>query len=118
MAFLKYVTFLNDKVFNTNILINWIQHTKKNLGNITHKEQDSCCCYPSQIPKDTVLHIWKGLPASYAAELSAITKAGYRVLLAAPWYINHISYGQDWRNYYTVQPLNFSGVCWPSNITK
>uniref|UniRef100_A0AAX7UC43 Beta-hexosaminidase n=1 Tax=Astatotilapia calliptera TaxID=8154 RepID=A0AAX7UC43_ASTCA len=66
--------------------------------------------YHERIPKDTVLHIWKGLPASYAAELSAITKAGYRVLLAAPWYINHISYGQDWRNYYTVQPLNFSGT--------
>uniref|UniRef100_A0A3Q0QXB9 Beta-hexosaminidase subunit alpha n=1 Tax=Amphilophus citrinellus TaxID=61819 RepID=A0A3Q0QXB9_AMPCI len=47
---------------------------------------------------------------SYEAELSRITKAGYRVLLAAPWYINHISYGQDWRNYYTVQPLNFSGT--------
>uniref|UniRef100_A0A3Q0R2A8 Beta-hexosaminidase n=1 Tax=Amphilophus citrinellus TaxID=61819 RepID=A0A3Q0R2A8_AMPCI len=66
--------------------------------------------YHERIPKDTVLHIWKGDPASYEAELSRITKAGYRVLLAAPWYINHISYGQDWRNYYTVQPLNFSGT--------
>ncbi|XP_041652472.1 beta-hexosaminidase subunit alpha [Cheilinus undulatus] len=66
--------------------------------------------YHEQIPKDTVLHIWKGLPAKYQDELSKITKAGMRVLLAAPWYINHISYGQDWRNYYTVQPLNFSGT--------
>ncbi|XP_030586717.1 beta-hexosaminidase subunit alpha isoform X1 [Archocentrus centrarchus] len=66
--------------------------------------------YHERIPKDTVLHIWKGDPASYEAELSRITKAGYRVLLAAPWYINHISYGQDWRNYYTIQPLNFSGT--------
>uniref|UniRef100_A0A3Q0QXA9 Beta-hexosaminidase n=1 Tax=Amphilophus citrinellus TaxID=61819 RepID=A0A3Q0QXA9_AMPCI len=53
--------------------------------------------YHERIPKDTVLHIWKGDPASYEAELSRITKAGYRVLLAAPWYINHISYGQDWQ---------------------
>lgn len=68
-------------------------------------------CHPAQIPKDTVLHIWKGTPASYYEELSKMTKAGMRVLLAAPWYINHISYGQDWRDYYTVQPLNFSGVC-------
>ncbi|KAM7396776.1 hypothetical protein PAMP_019788 [Pampus punctatissimus] len=66
--------------------------------------------YHERIPKDTVLHIWKGVPASYRAELSRITKAGMRVLLAAPWYINHISYGQDWRNYYTVQPQNFSGT--------
>ncbi|KAI3370696.1 hypothetical protein L3Q82_007252 [Scortum barcoo] len=64
----------------------------------------------SKIPKDTVLHIWKGVQAQYREELSRITKAGMRVLLAAPWYINHISYGQDWRNYYTVQPQNFSGT--------
>uniref|UniRef100_A0A8C2WI60 Beta-hexosaminidase n=1 Tax=Cyclopterus lumpus TaxID=8103 RepID=A0A8C2WI60_CYCLU len=66
--------------------------------------------YHELIPKDTVLHIWKGSPANYRKELSRMTKAGMRVLLAAPWYINHISYGQDWRNYYTVQPLNFSGT--------
>ncbi|XP_042352757.1 beta-hexosaminidase subunit alpha [Plectropomus leopardus] len=66
--------------------------------------------YHERIPKDTVLHIWKGTPASYKAEQSKMTKAGMRVLLAAPWYINHISYGQDWRNYYTVQPRNFSGT--------
>lgn len=65
-------------------------------------------CHPDQIPKDTVLHIWKG--TGYKAELSRITKAGMRVVLAAPWYINHIAYGQDWHNSYTVQPLNFSGV--------
>ncbi|XP_032379706.1 beta-hexosaminidase subunit alpha [Etheostoma spectabile] len=66
--------------------------------------------YHERIPMDTVLHIWKGTPASYKEELSRMTKAGMRVLLAAPWYINHIAYGQDWRNYYTVQPLNFSGT--------
>uniref|UniRef100_A0A3Q3MM01 Beta-hexosaminidase n=1 Tax=Labrus bergylta TaxID=56723 RepID=A0A3Q3MM01_9LABR len=66
--------------------------------------------YHERIPKDTVLHIWKGVPAKIKEELSRITKAGMRVLLAAPWYINHISYGQDWRNYYTVQPQNFSGT--------
>ncbi|XP_066524504.1 beta-hexosaminidase subunit alpha [Hoplias malabaricus] len=66
--------------------------------------------YRERIPKDTVLEIWKGVPAEYYVELSKITLAGYRVLLSAPWYINHISYGQDWRNAYTVQPQNFSGT--------
>uniref|UniRef100_A0AAY4DFV9 Beta-hexosaminidase n=1 Tax=Denticeps clupeoides TaxID=299321 RepID=A0AAY4DFV9_9TELE len=66
--------------------------------------------YHEIIPKDTVLEIWKGLPEEYQKELSRITKAGHRVLLSAPWYINHISYGQDWRNSYTVQPQNFSGT--------
>uniref|UniRef100_A0A8B9JKL9 Beta-hexosaminidase subunit alpha n=1 Tax=Astyanax mexicanus TaxID=7994 RepID=A0A8B9JKL9_ASTMX len=66
--------------------------------------------YRERIPKDTVLEIWKGVPADYRTELAKITHAGYRVLLSAPWYINHISYGQDWRNSYTVQPQNFSGT--------
>ncbi|KAK5867346.1 hypothetical protein PBY51_011848 [Eleginops maclovinus] len=66
--------------------------------------------YHERIPKDTVLHIWKGTPANYKEELSRMTKAGMRVVLAAPWYINHIAYGQDWRNSYTVQPQNFSGT--------
>uniref|UniRef100_A0A673LW20 Beta-hexosaminidase n=1 Tax=Sinocyclocheilus rhinocerous TaxID=307959 RepID=A0A673LW20_9TELE len=64
--------------------------------------------YRERIPQDTVLEIWKG--ETYQAELSRMTQAGHRVLLSAPWYINHISYGQDWRNSYAVQPQNFSGT--------
>ncbi|XP_062858077.1 beta-hexosaminidase subunit alpha isoform X1 [Trichomycterus rosablanca] len=66
--------------------------------------------YHEKIPKNTILEIWKGVPAAYRAEMSKMTKAGHRVLLSAPWYINHISYGQDWRQAYTVQPRNFSGT--------
>ncbi|KAG7473371.1 hypothetical protein MATL_G00095090 [Megalops atlanticus] len=66
--------------------------------------------YHERIPRNTVLHIWKGTTAQYRQELSRMTEAGYRVLLAAPWYLNHISYGQDWKNAYTVQPLNFTGT--------
>lgn len=66
--------------------------------------------YHEKIPQDAVLHIWKGVPAEYHSELARITAAGMRVILAAPWYINHISYGQDWRNSYTVKPLDFPGT--------
>ncbi|XP_012674148.1 beta-hexosaminidase subunit alpha [Clupea harengus] len=66
--------------------------------------------YHEKIPKDAVVEIWKGLPPAYAQELSSITKAGHRALLSAPWYINHIRYGQDWRDSYMVKPLNFSGT--------
>lgn len=43
-------------------------------------------------------------------ELANVTKAGYRALLSAPWYLNHISYGQDWMAAYQVEPLKFEGV--------
>ncbi|XP_051976226.1 beta-hexosaminidase subunit alpha-like isoform X1 [Xyrauchen texanus] len=66
--------------------------------------------YHERIPQDTVLEIWKGTTKQYYAELSRMTKAGHRVLLSAPWYINHISYGQDWRNSYAVRPQHFSGT--------
>lgn len=65
--------------------------------------------YHEKMPRDAVLHIWKGLPPAYHAEAARITAAGKRVILAAPWYINHISTGQDWRTYYQVQPLDFHG---------
>ncbi|KAK7891244.1 hypothetical protein WMY93_023207 [Mugilogobius chulae] len=66
--------------------------------------------YHEKIPKSSVLHIWKGLPPAYYAEMEQMTQAGMRVILAAPWYINHINYGQDWRTYYGVEPLNFNGT--------
>ncbi|KAI4872182.1 hypothetical protein NFI96_031022, partial [Prochilodus magdalenae] len=88
----------------------------ENIVNITAALNKTCIVwqdvfdYHERIPKDTILEIWKGLPAAYNAEMARMTLAGYRVLLSAPWYINHISYGQDWRNSYTVQPQNFSGT--------
>ncbi|KAK7877019.1 hypothetical protein WMY93_032276, partial [Mugilogobius chulae] len=78
-----------------------------NVRPLNFKGQNECCA----IPKSSVLHIWKGLPPAYYAEMEQMTQAGMRVILAAPWYINHINYGQDWRTYYGVEPLNFNGVC-------
>ncbi|KAM6224336.1 beta-hexosaminidase subunit beta [Rhynchocyon petersi] len=60
-----------------------------------------------QLQKDTVLEVWK--MAGYTEELSKITQAGFPVILAAPWYLDLISYGQDWKAYYQVEPLNFPG---------
>jgi hypothetical protein len=42
-------------------------------------------------------------------EVEAITKAGLRALLSAPWYLNHITYGPDWKDMYAVEPLAFDG---------
>ena len=36
-----------------------------------------------------------------------VLKTGYHTLLSAPWYLDIISYGADWRRYYETEPLDF-----------
>ncbi|XP_023335137.1 beta-hexosaminidase subunit alpha [Eurytemora carolleeae] len=59
-----------------------------------------------QVKDDTIINVWKG---QWEWELSRVTKAGYRVILSSPWYLNYISYGSDWTKYYTTEPLDFYG---------
>lgn len=59
---------------------------------------------------DTVIHVWKENAGQYRKEMAQVTKAGYRALLSAPWYLNHINYGQDWLPIYRVDPLDFEGT--------
>ena len=59
-----------------------------------------------QIRPDTVVHAWKG---DWKAEMAAITAQKFRALLSTPWYLDLISYGADWHNYYMVEPLAFNG---------
>ena len=49
------------------------------------------------------------MPVHYVKEMELITKAGFRALLSAPWYLNHITYGPDWSEIYMVEPLEFKG---------
>lgn len=42
-------------------------------------------------------------------EMKRVTTAGYKTILSAPWYLDYISYGQDWQRYYKAEPLNFNG---------
>lgn len=63
-----------------------------------------------QVRPDTIVHVWKENPTPYMEEMANVTKAGYRALLSAPWYLNRISYGQDWMAAYKVEPLKFEGV--------
>ena len=40
-----------------------------------------------------------------------VTAAGFTTILSAPWYLDYISYGQDWQRYYKAEPLDFKGPC-------
>ena len=49
------------------------------------------------------------MPVRYMKEMELVTSAGFRALLSAPWYLNHITYGPDWKKIYVVEPLAFEG---------
>ena len=42
-----------------------------------------------------MISVWKG-GKGMIEELYNITAAGYKVVLSACWYLNYISYGDDW----------------------
>ncbi|XP_030832621.1 beta-hexosaminidase subunit alpha isoform X2 [Strongylocentrotus purpuratus] len=60
-----------------------------------------------KVRSDTVVHVWKG---PYPSELANVTAKGYKTILSTPWYLNYISYGDDWRKYYVVEPTLFNGT--------
>jgi len=61
----------------------------------------------NKIRPDTVVEVWKD--ENWQDEMAAVTKAGYHTVLSAPFYLNYISYGADWKKYYTIEPANFTG---------
>ncbi|KAM7231103.1 hypothetical protein CapIbe_017548 [Capra ibex] len=56
----------------------------------------------------TVVQVWK--KRNFHMKLRKITAAGFPVIISAPWYLDLISYGEDWTGYYLVEPLNFAGT--------
>lgn len=61
--------------------------------------------------KDAVIHVWKHYSGfDYLQEAAKITGAGYPTIISAPWYLNYISYGSDWKKYYSVELLAFNGT--------
>jgi len=37
-----------------------------------------------------------------------VAQKGYNMILSSPWYLNMITYGQDWKKYYMTEPDNFT----------
>ncbi|XP_057210990.1 beta-hexosaminidase subunit beta isoform X3 [Triplophysa rosa] len=60
-----------------------------------------------KLKEDTVVEVWIG--NKMEEELQNVTRAGFTTILSAPWYLDWISYGQDWQRYYKVEPLSFPG---------
>jgi hexosaminidase len=60
-----------------------------------------------KIKMDTVIDVWKG---HWQNEMKAITSSGFKTILSSCWYLNYISYGPDWHQYYSCDPQNFNGT--------
>lgn len=58
------------------------------------------------VKSDTVVNVWK---SGWQAEMAKVTAKNLNVVLSSPWYLNYISYGNDWPKYYSVEPTNFEG---------
>ncbi|XP_055791875.1 beta-hexosaminidase subunit beta-like isoform X1 [Salvelinus fontinalis] len=63
-----------------------------------------------KLKADTLIHVWKGNQQQYQAEMARVTASGYQALLSTPWYLNRISYGQDWQAAYKADPQDFNGT--------
>lgn len=66
-----------------------------------------------KVDSHTIVDVWKG--ENWQSEMQNVTKAGYQVILSAPWYLNYTPnpYGPmagGWEPYYIVEPTNFSGT--------
>ncbi|XP_077976592.1 beta-hexosaminidase subunit beta-like isoform X4 [Styela clava] len=62
-----------------------------------------------KVENDTVVEVWIN-GKNLEEEVGNVTKKGFRTVISAPWYLDYISYGQDWKNYYGYEPTNFNGT--------
>lgn len=105
-------SFMKQKGFGSNFTKLESFYIQKLLDNISALKKGSIVWEEvfdntEKLQQGTVVQIWKR--ETYIKKLRVITAAGFPVILSAPWYLDWISYGQDWITYYNVEPLNFVG---------
>lgn len=63
----------------------------------------------AQVPIDTIIEVWKDYPNKpWTESMNLMSEYGNPLILSACWYLNYISYGQDWEKYYNCEPLSFT----------
>ncbi|KAH7955944.1 hypothetical protein HPB52_005262 [Rhipicephalus sanguineus] len=64
---------------------------------------------------DTLVEVWKDTSLDTKMKrwqdyIKPIARKGYQMVLSACWYLNYISYGEDWKKFYKCDPRNFEGT--------
>jgi len=106
--------FMKDKKFPGNyssLEQYYISRVLNIVHNFTHKTRAMVWqeVYDNGVAlaQDSVVHVWRG---QYQEELANVTRDGYQVVLSSCWYLNLISYGEDWIRYYMCDPHHFNGT--------
>ncbi|XP_054979520.1 beta-hexosaminidase subunit beta-like [Sorex araneus] len=105
-AFVKrsssYNDFKKQESYHIKKLLSIIANLRRRVIVWQDVFDDDIKLYPG-----TVIQIWKS--DRYTIEEAKVSAAGFHIILSAPWYLDGISYGEDWKNYYLAEPLDFSG---------
>ncbi|KAL1440442.1 hypothetical protein MTO96_009481 [Rhipicephalus appendiculatus] len=64
---------------------------------------------------DTLVGVWKDTSLDTKMKrwqdyIKPIARKGYQMVLSACWYLNYISYGEDWKKFYQCDPRSFEGT--------
>lgn len=66
-----------------------------------------------KINSETIVEVWKDyVHIHYNNTLAAVTKAGYRAILAAPWYLNRVTYGHGLKYNFNISRRFCVGLTW------
>lgn len=89
----------------------YVQKTIDNIRNLGYKTiiwQDPLD-NRAQVPSDTIVEVWKDYAnKTWKESMNLMSEYGNPLILSACWYLNYISYGQDWEKYYTCEPHSFT----------
>lgn len=86
--------------------------TRKLLAMLKQKELQYICWQEvfdsgADLLPDTLVEVW--IPEKWQETMERVTAKGYKTVLAGPYYLNLISYGLDWHNYWRAEPTNYTG---------
>ncbi|ESO82376.1 hypothetical protein LOTGIDRAFT_223285 [Lottia gigantea] len=63
----------------------------------------------AQVRNDSIVTIWKGGYSDWRRYMESVSSKGYYTILSSCWYLNYLTYPPAWRQFYSCDPLDFTG---------